>query len=64
MAKCSRFGPLCNLVKPGIGDVQAERVVAVTPDGGRIAVIAMKETPLEPSRKAVMEAARRAGKRR
>ncbi len=75
-AGCSRIGLLCNLVKPGIqdvqrkvplpivvyDDVQAERAVAVTPDGGKIAVIAMKETPLEPSRKAVMEAARRAGK--
>lgn len=75
-AGCERIGLLCNLVKPGIekvqqqvplpivvyDDVQAERAVAVTPDGGKIAVIAMKETPLEPSRKAVRKAACRAGK--
>ncbi len=75
-AGCERIGLLCNLVKPGIeevqkqvplpivvyDDVQAERAVSVTPDGGKIAVIAMKETPLKPSKQAVQEAARRAGK--
>lgn len=75
-AGCDRLGLLCSLVKPGIekvrcqvplpiivyDDVQAERAVAVTPDGGKIAVIAMKDEPLEPSRKAVREAAERAGK--
>ena len=75
-AGCARLGLLCALIKPGIesvrekvalpiivyDDVQAERAVAVTPEGGKIAVIAMKTTPLEPGRKAVLEAAQRAGK--
>lgn len=75
-AGCDRLALLCSLIKPGIegvrkevelpiivyDDVQAERAVAVTPDGGKIAVIAMKETPLEPGKKAVLEAAQRAGK--
>lgn len=75
-AGCDRLGLLCNLVKPGIenvrrqvplpiivyDDVQAECAAAVTPDGGRIGVIAMRETPLDPSRRAVEDAARRAGK--
>ena len=60
-AGCDSIGLLCSLVKPGIekvrekvpmpiivyDDVQAERAVAVTPEGGKIAVIAMKDTPLE-----------------
>lgn len=75
-AGCDRLGLLCSLVKPGIeqvrkqvplpiivyDDVQAEWAVTVTPDGGKIAVIAMKEEPLEPGRNAVREAAKRAGK--
>lgn len=75
-AGCERIGLLCNLVKPGIeevqrqvslpivvyDDVQAERAISVTPEGGKIAVIAMKETPLEPSRQAVQNAAYKAGK--
>ncbi len=76
-AGCDRLGLLCNLVKPGIekvrkqvplpivvyDDVQAEYAVTVTPDGGKIGVIAMRETPLEPSKRAVEDAARRAGKK-
>ena len=75
-AGCQRLGLLCNLIKPGVAlaqtmvpqpivvydDVQARRAVAVTPPGGKIAVVAMKETPLEPSRQAVLAAARQAGK--
>lgn len=75
-AGCDRLALLCALVKPGIetvrrqvslpivayDDVQAERAVEVTPPGGKIAVIAMKTTPLEPGKKAVLEAAERAGK--
>ena len=75
-AGCDSIGLLCSLVKPGIekvrekvpmpiivyDDVQAERAVAVTPEGGKIAVIAMKDTPLEPSKKAVLEASVRAEK--
>lgn len=75
-AGCDRLGLLCSLVKPGIeavrhqvprpiivyDDVQAERAVNIVPDGGKIAVIAMRTTPLEPGRLAVSEAAARAGK--
>ena len=75
-AGCDRLGLLCSLVKPGIeavrrqvplpiivyDDVQAERAVDVVPEGGKIAVIAAKTTPLEPGRTAVEEAAERAGK--
>jgi len=75
-AGCDRIGLLCSLVKPGIeevqkhvslpiivyDDVQAELAVEAVPEGGRIAVIAMKDAPLEPSRLAVQQAADRAGK--
>lgn len=57
-AGCERLGLLCNLIKPGIERVQAEvalpiivyddvlarRAVAATPDGGKIAVVAMHQT--------------------
>ena len=76
-AGCDRLGLLCSLVKPGIekvrpfvsapiicyDDVQAEKAVEVTPNGGRIAVIAMNTASLAPSEKAVHEAAARAGKK-
>lgn len=75
-AGCDRLGLLCSLVKPGIekvrakvpapilvyDDVQTRRAVAAAPEGGRIAVIAMKEMPLAPGKLAVEQAAREAGK--
>lgn len=65
-----------HLIKPGIeavqakvplpiavyDDVLARRAVAVTPEGGRIAIAAMHQTPLEPAKKAVLAAAAQAGK--
>lgn len=76
-AGCDRLGLLCSLVKPGIekvqakvpvpivvyDDVQARLAVAATPVDGCIGVVAMKETPLAPSKLAVEQAARQAGKR-
>lgn len=75
-AGCESIGLLCSLVKPGIekvrervslpilvyDDVQAERAVAVTPNGGKIAAIAMNTASIGPSKKAIEEAALRAGK--
>ncbi len=75
-AGCEAIGLLCNQIKPGIAEVQkrvslpivvyddvlAERAVAASPEGGKIAVIAMKEAPLEAAKQAVLEAADRAGK--
>ena len=75
-AGCDAAGLLCSLVKEGIDDVRvqvpipiiiyddaaAERAVAVTPDGGRIAVAAMKQTPLPLGAQAVQQASKRAQK--
>ena len=75
-AGCERIGLLCNLIKPGIEEVQkrvslpivvyddvlANRALEVTPDGGRIAVIAMNTLPLDPAKRAVEAAAQKAGK--
>ncbi len=76
-AGCERLGLLCNQIKPGIekvqekvplpivvyDDVLARRAVAAVPEGGRIAVIAMKKAPLEMTRQAVEAAALKAGKK-
>lgn len=76
-AGCERLGLLCNQIKPGIekvqekvplpirvyDDVLAERAVAVTPDGGKIAVAAMNTAAPGPAKLAVEAAAKRAGKR-
>lgn len=76
-AGCERLGLLCNQIKPGIekvqekvslpirvyDDVLAERAVAVTPDGGKIAVAAMNTAAPGPAKLAVEAAAKRAGKK-
>ena len=75
-AGCEAVGLLCSLVKEGIDEIRplvpvpiivyddaaAFRAVEVCPDGGRIAVIAMKRTPLPLAADAVRKAAARAGK--
>ncbi|MCD8075092.1 MAG: hypothetical protein LUF27_08655 [Lachnospiraceae bacterium] len=75
-AGCEAVGLLCSLVKGGIetvrpqvpvpvivyDDAAVERAIEVTPDGGRIAVIAMKKTPLPLAADAAGSAAKRAGK--
>ena len=75
-AGCGSIGLLCNQIKGGIAKVQeqvgkpilvyddvlAKRAVAVTPDGGKIAVAAMNTAALGPTRLAVESAARQAGK--
>ena len=76
-AGCERLGLLCNQIKGGIDKVQekvslpilvyddvlAERAVAVTPDGGKIAVAAMNRAAPGPAKLALEAAANRAGKR-
>lgn len=75
-AGCERLGLLCNQIKPGIekvqekvtlpitvyDDVLAERGVAVTPDGGTIAVAAMNTAAPGPTKLAVEAYAKQAGK--
>ena len=75
-AGCERLGLLCNQIKPGIekvqekvalpiivyDDVLAERAVAVTPDGGKIAAAAMNTAAPGAAKLAVEAAAKRAGK--
>ena len=70
------IGLLCNQIKGGIekvqesvalpilvyDDVLARRAVAVTPEGGKIAVAAMNTAALGPTKVAVEFAARQAGK--
>ena len=75
-AGCESVGLLCSLVKEGIDqirplvpvpvivydDAAAFRAVEACPDGGTIAVIAMKYTPLPLAADAAEKAAARAGK--
>ena len=75
-AGCGSIGLLCNQIKGGIekvqesvalpilvyDDVLARRAVAVTPEGGKIAVAAMNTAALGPTKLAVEFAARQVGK--
>ena len=75
-AGCGSIGLLCNQIKGGVekvqesvappilvyDDVLARRAVAVTPEGGKIAVAAMNTAALGPTKLAVEFAARQAGK--
>ena len=75
-AGCKSVGLLCSLVKEGIDEIRplvpvpiivyddaaAFRAVEACPDGGTVAVIAMKKTPLPLAADAVNKAAARAGK--
>ena len=75
-AGCESVGLLCSLVKGGIDEIRpyipvpvivyddaaAYRAVEVCPEGGTIAVIAMKNMPLPLAADAVNKAAARAGK--
>lgn len=75
-AGCERLGLLCNQIKPGIekvqekvtlpitvyDDVLAERGVAVTPDGGTVAVAAMNTAAPGPTKLAVEIYAKQVGK--
>lgn len=75
-AGCGSIGLLCNQIKSGIekvqesvalpiwvyDDVLARRAVAVTPEGGKIAVTAMNTAALGPTKVAVEFATRQAGK--